>query len=263
VRSEPRQSRLRIGGLAMVTGCPDRVSGYCSAMPIVADLEWYEVLARLGLAALLGGAIGIERELDGQDAGFRTHLLLATGAALFGAISVGAFDRFIQPASETNVTIDLTRIASYVAAGVGFLGGGAILKSGGTVKGITTAASIWTVASIGLAAGLGFWSGAVAAGVIALVALAVLKPFSRWLHSRSVRSHAVIVEVRTDAGLAALVGEIEAAAGATVREMRIGRDDDKTQIDVELWSDMDPKIAESIFGRLADHDDVLALHLPH
>jgi putative Mg2+ transporter-C (MgtC) family protein len=146
-----------------------------------------EVVGRLLLAALLGGIIGIERELDGQDAGFRTHLLLALGAALFGAISVGAFTEFVD-GSTTNVQVDVTRVASYVAAGIGFIGGGAILKDRGRITGITTATSLWTGAAVGLAAGLGFWLGAVATAVIALAALRILKPLSKWLERRGTPS---------------------------------------------------------------------------
>jgi putative Mg2+ transporter-C (MgtC) family protein len=139
-----------------------------------------EIVGRLLLAALLGGILGIERELDGQDAGFRTHLLLALGAGLFGAISAGAFTDFVST-SATNVQVDVTRVASYVAAGIGFIGGGAILKHRGHITGITTATSLWTGAAVGLAAGLGFWVGAVATTVIALLALRALKPLSNWL----------------------------------------------------------------------------------
>src|SRR5579884_2809490 len=83
---------------------------------------------RLGAAALFGAVIGFEREVDGHDAGLRTHVLLALGSALFGALSVGAFGEFVAPRNATDLSIDPTRIASYVAAGVGFLGGGVILK---------------------------------------------------------------------------------------------------------------------------------------
>jgi putative Mg2+ transporter-C (MgtC) family protein len=144
-----------------------------------------EVVGRLVLAAILGGLLGAERELDGQDAGLRTHLLLALGAALFGAVSVGAFDGFVDDSGATNVRVDVTRVASYVAAGIGFIGGGTILKHRGTITGITTATSLWTTAAVGLAAGLGFWVGALATTVLALVALRALQPLSNWLQRRS------------------------------------------------------------------------------
>ncbi|HWL43529.1 MAG TPA: MgtC/SapB family protein [Ilumatobacter sp.] len=146
----------------------------------MAALEWYEVVGRLGLAALLGAVLGIEREFDGNFAGLRTHLLLTLGAALFTVVSVAGFDAFVATQASTNVTIDITRIAAYIAPGVGFIGGGAILKSDGRIRGLTTAASLWTAAAIGVAAGLGFWVGAVTATVIALIALEGLQPLSRW-----------------------------------------------------------------------------------
>lgn len=140
-----------------------------------------DVIVRLVVAALLGGALGAEREFDGQDAGLRTHLLLSLGAALFGAISVGAFADFAGDPNETNIRIDVTRVASYVAAGIGFIGGGTILKHRGTISGITTATSLWTTAAVGLAMGVGFWVGALTATALALVALRGLKPVSNWL----------------------------------------------------------------------------------
>jgi putative Mg2+ transporter-C (MgtC) family protein len=149
-----------------------------------------EVIARLVVAAVLGGLLGAERELDGQDAGLRTHLLLSLGASLFGVISVGAFSAFIVDPADANVRVDVTRIASYVAAGIGFIGGGAIVKYRGSVSGITTATSLWTTAAVGLAVGVGFWIAAVTATVLSLVALRGLKPLSNLLARHSQKSAA-------------------------------------------------------------------------
>lgn len=79
--------------------------------------------------------LGAERELDGHDAGVRTHALRALGAAAFGAISVGSFSEFVTSQGATNVQVDMTRISSYVVAGVGFLAGGTIIKHGRRVRG--------------------------------------------------------------------------------------------------------------------------------
>lgn len=144
-------------------------------------LEWYEVVGRIGLAALLGGVIGLEREFDGNFAGFRTHMLLTVGAALFAVVSVAGFDTLVTDRASTNVTVDVTRIAAYIAPGVGFIGGGAILKANQRIRGLTTAASLWTAAAVGVACGVGFWVGAVTATVIALIALEGLQPVSRWI----------------------------------------------------------------------------------
>lgn len=141
-----------------------------------ASLSEWQVIGRLAAATGLGALIGLEREIDGHDAGMRTHALLALGSGLFGVISVGGFADFIVARATTNVQVDVTRIASYVAAGVGFLGGGAILKQTHRVRGLTTAASLWACAAVGLAAGIGFYSAAVVATVAALVMLLLDTP---------------------------------------------------------------------------------------
>jgi putative Mg2+ transporter-C (MgtC) family protein len=102
-----------------------------------------ELLLRLLLAAVLGGAIGAERELNDQPAGLRTHMLLTIGACLFTLISAYGFGRGSDP----------SRLAAQIVTGIGFLGGGAIVRHGLTVKGVTTAASIWATASVGVATG--------------------------------------------------------------------------------------------------------------
>lgn len=145
-----------------------------------AQLEWYDTVGRLALAAALGGALGLEREFDGNFAGLRTHLLLTLGAALFSVVSIAGFDALVTTRADTNITVDVTRIAAYIAPGVGFIGGGAILKANGRIRGLTTAASLWTAAGIGVACGVGFWVGAVTATVIALIALEVMQPLSNW-----------------------------------------------------------------------------------
>jgi uncharacterized membrane protein YhiD involved in acid resistance len=142
-----------------------------SALISNAQPSFGDVLLRLVVAGLFGAAIGLERELDGHDAGIRTHALLAIGSALFGTISAGAFGAFLGPRATNDVSFDPSRVASYVAAGAGFLGAAVILRRGENVKGITTAASVWVAAAVGLAAGLGFWSGALIATVITSVLL--------------------------------------------------------------------------------------------
>lgn len=225
-----------------------------------AELEWYEVAARIGVAALLGGLIGLEREVEGHDAGFRTHLLLAVGAALFGAISVGAFDSFVTERANTNVQVDVTRVASYVAAGVGFIGGGAILKSFGVIRGITTAASLWTAAAVGLAAGVGFWTGALAATIAALIALAVLRPVSNRLNRMVGRRGALLVQVRRDASIADVVAELETVTGGSFKQIQIGQGEhsDAMEISVELWSRPRSESVHNFVEQIAAHPSVIS-----
>jgi putative Mg2+ transporter-C (MgtC) family protein len=126
-------------------------------MPV--DVGLWQMAGRLGLACLLGGLLGLERDVKGHEAGLRTHMLLSLGSAMFALVSVASFGDFID-ADASTVQVDPSRIASYVAAGVGFIGGGAILKHGGNVTGLTTAASLWVAAAIGVATGLGMWPAA-------------------------------------------------------------------------------------------------------
>lgn len=146
--------------------------------PQITDLE---LAARLGLALVLCGAIGLEREIRGQVAGLRTHVLVGMGAALFTLISAYGLSAFVQgnEAGGFVTTVDPTRIAAQIVAGIGFLGAGAIIRQGFTVRGLTTAAALWIVAAIGMAAGAGYYLGALltTGGVLlALVGLRKARP---------------------------------------------------------------------------------------
>lgn len=144
--------------------------------------EWMispvEVAARLLVTAVLCGLIGLERETRDQSAGFRTHIVLGLGAALFTLVSAYGFPEFTDAALESNgrgVQFDPTRIAAQIVTGVGFLGAGAIIRRGVNVRGLTTAASIWSAAAIGMAAGAGYYFGAVATTVVVLATLYLLR----------------------------------------------------------------------------------------
>ena len=112
------------------------------------SLGWGDIALRLLAGLLLAGAVGIEREVAGQPAGLRTHITVGLGAALFGILSVHGFDAYVAGRNTNNYQIDVTRVASQVVVGVGFLGAGAILKEGASIRGLTTAASLWAVAAI-------------------------------------------------------------------------------------------------------------------
>ena len=134
------------------------------------------VLARLALAVVLGGLIGLERETEGKPAGMRTHALVCLGSALFMLISIRSPEFF--PGAKT---VDPGRIAAGVVTGIGFLGAGTILRASGSVKGLTTAASIWAVAAIGLAVGVGYYITAVVATALALGVLHLPEGIARLL----------------------------------------------------------------------------------
>jgi putative Mg2+ transporter-C (MgtC) family protein len=139
-----------------------------------------ELVLRLVVAALLGGAVGLEREISDQPAGFRTHILVALGSCLFAVISAFGFEAFLgdQPAQ---VRFDPSRLAAQIVSGIGFLGAGAILRYGATVRGLTTAASLWVVAAIGVAVSLGAYLLAGVTTAITVVSLWGLKRVRRVL----------------------------------------------------------------------------------
>src|SRR6478672_2771654 len=154
------------------------------AAEALARILHLDLLARLALAIILGGAIGLERELKGKPAGLRTNILICMGATLLTDVSLsigvtGAGTRVGDPA----------RLAAQIVSGVGFLGAGTIMQSSGMVTGLTSAATIWVVAAIGIAVGSGNYVGAAGACALVTVVLAWLgrvehriKRFRRVVH---------------------------------------------------------------------------------
>ena len=136
-----------------------------------------EMLLRLAVSMLLGGAIGFERERDSQPAGLRTHMILILGSCLAMILSINI--------GIKNGT-DPTRMAAQVISGVGFLGAGAILRSGFNVKGLTTATTVWTTAIIGLAVGYGYYWVGVFTTVLVLVVLTLVSIFERKFIRRNI-----------------------------------------------------------------------------
>jgi len=128
-----------------------------------------EVLFRVFLAAILGGAVGFDRQLRRKPAGVRTHMLVAMGSALAVGVSV-----LVTEDIGGVGRADAVRVAAGVVTGVGFLGAGTILRSPEGVRGLTTAAGIWVTATIGIALGFGYYGIAVGSTVIAVVIIAFL-----------------------------------------------------------------------------------------
>ena len=137
-------------------------------MPV--DYVW-----RLLLAAGLGAAVGLEREYRQKPAGLRTNILIALGSAVFTVLSIGM----------TSGTGDSSRVAGQIVTGIGFLGGGAIMRNHDSVRGMTTAATIWVNASIGVAAGSGQYMLASFATALTLLVLVVLPPIESYFERRA------------------------------------------------------------------------------
>lgn len=172
-------------------------------------------IVRLGLAALLGGIIGFEREHSHRPAGFRTHILVAVGAALVMLTAVSMVDKFPD-------NIDVSRMPAQVVSGIGFLGAGTILREGFSVKGLTTAASLWAVSCIGLAVGSGFYTGALVGTVVIYVTLNALKK----VVVKGKAGKVLYIEVRDLASQVPKISDIIRRSGAVVHSMEILYDND-------------------------------------
>lgn len=134
-----------------------------------------EYIARLLLASLLGGIIGIEREVHGRAAGFRTHLLVSLGSCLFVVTSIHFYELFGNTSGIGPVGVDPARVAAQVVTGIGFLGAGAIMRDKASIRGLTTAACLWIAAAIGLACGIGLYFIAPFVTLLAVISLLLLK----------------------------------------------------------------------------------------
>jgi putative Mg2+ transporter-C (MgtC) family protein len=136
-----------------------------------------EYAVRLLLAMVAGGLVGIERELRGRQAGFRTNILVCVGSCLVMIVSISFASRQWPHEPGVNVNIDPARIAYGVMTGIGFLGAGTIVKHRVSVRGLTTAAAMWCVAAVGMAAGFGLYTLTLIATVLIVTALWVLDYF--------------------------------------------------------------------------------------
>jgi len=171
------------------------------------ELLWYETtsllgttLARLAFAAVLGGLIGLERQLRHKPAGLRTTMFLCLGAAMFTLLSK----------ELAGVPSDSARIAAQIIPGIGFIGAGSILHSRGSVTGLTTAATLFVVASVGMAVGGGLYLTAVFATILILVALAALGKLEAHFLLRTVLSSYQVTGPNVDSMLRELNRILEA-----------------------------------------------------
>ena len=136
------------------------------------------LVIRVLSSVLLGFAIGLEREMTNKYAGLRTNILVCLGACLFTIISIYGFPEVSVTGDELG-TRDTARVAAQVVTGIGFIGGGTVLRHGATVFGLTTAATLWVSASIGMACGAGIYGLAITATVLSILVLVSVRLFEK------------------------------------------------------------------------------------
>jgi putative Mg2+ transporter-C (MgtC) family protein len=221
----------------------------------VPTLSGWEVLLRLGAAALLGGAVGLERELRERQAGLRTHLLVSVGSALFTLVSAYGFHEFLVNGGNV-VRADPSRIAAQIVSGIGFLGAGAIIRQGLSVRGLTTAATLWLVAAIGMASGAGYYDAAIITTVGAIVTLWPLRILAFKLVNRfRAELRSLFVQMPPGETPAGVIAEVE-RAGARLESVAISQEGDRRS--VELVVEIPPELEPArIVASIADIEGVL------
>ncbi len=146
-------------------------------------MEYIDILIRILSALLLGFIIGLEREMTNKYAGLRTNILVCLGACIFTIISIYGFPTFADGdnviVSQATGVRDTARIAAQVVTGIGFIGGGTVLRHGANVFGLTTAATLWVAASIGMACGAGMYSVAIIGTILSIITLVSVRVFEK------------------------------------------------------------------------------------
>src|SRR6267142_1214680 len=213
----------------------------------IIDMFRLELMLQVGLATILGGAIGMERELGGKPAGLRTNILICIGSVLYTHLSLAmlaASCGALPPGTDT------TRVAAQIVTGGGFIGAGPILHARGAVVGLTSAATIWVVAAIGVALGSGYYLEGIATTLVVLAVLAGLGRVEKLVQRQSMRS---TITIHAHPGLTVLedLETLVRRAGLEVSTVS------SRQENVDLVIDLD------IRGSKRLHDQVMVTLLHH
>jgi putative Mg2+ transporter-C (MgtC) family protein len=234
---------------------PKKVLSLQLASSSLPTLNWDESLLRLALAAVLGGLIGVERELREREAGLRTHLLVALGSALFTIVGAYGFHDFLNSGASV-VRADPTRIAAQIVTGIGFLGAGAIIRQGLSVRGLTTAATLWVVAAVGVAAGAGYYSVAVITTALVLIALYPLRIMAYRVISRfQPEDGRLLVSLPAGEPPGRIVDEVE-RLGARISSLDVMQEGDRRRLELDVVLSRDTPIPRLV-SHVADLEGVV------
>jgi putative Mg2+ transporter-C (MgtC) family protein len=185
-----------------------------------------EITLKLLLAVALGGLIGIERESSQKPAGFRTNILICTGAAMMMILSGLIFQK-----NEENLG-DLTRIAAGVITGIGFIGAGTIIQARGSVVGLTTAATLWAVAGLGLVIGAGFYWIAILFTTIIILTLVIFRQIEGQYLKKSLYRYRLKTKHSKD--LLINIKKLALHEGLKLRDLSLKREEDLTIINLSF-----------------------------
>ena len=230
--------------------CDRRVEHFLVSIGLPASLVAALKLATVGrlmLAGLLGGLVGLERELKAKPAGLRTTLLICVGSAMFTQLSLQI--ALLAAGGDNGFRGDPARLAAQIIPGIGFIGAGAILHGRGRVTGLTTAATLWVVTAIGIAVGAGAYVEAIVTTALVLGTLALLGRFERMIGAR-----------RTHRRYTAAVDPTSDAFDRLLERFR----DEKLEVKVEQVEKAGDHVEVTfrVIGHSGDHDRLLK-HLMH
>ena len=215
--------------------------------------DW-EMLMRLLLAAVLGGIVGIERGSGDRPAGFRTHILVCAGAALFMLVSMYGYDYYDLHGEEFPRNRDSSRIAAQVVSGIGFLGAGMIFMRHRTLTGLTTAAGIWTTAGIGMAVGCGLYAVSLFSTALVVLTQLMLHRDYRWTRAPGCTA----VCLRTQPGPSGLRQALAALDEMQVQVINLEASHKRSGVHYELFVRLPPGLAQERLGaQLAALEEVI------
>jgi putative Mg2+ transporter-C (MgtC) family protein len=212
-----------------------------------------EVALKLGYALLMGGFLGMEREVHKKVAGLRTHMIVCLSSALLMVLSTDV-------ATDMGLGGDPTRIAAGVMTGIGFLGAGTIIKHGATVHGLTTAASIWTSAAVGLAVGAGYYLASALVVLLTLFTLLLVQRADEYLRIHRRRAH-MMIYLTSVPGIITRVREAFDDMGLEVGEYSVSKNTPERGqmiLEAQLY-DTGGMARSRVAERLLELDDVLGV----
>ena len=223
----------------------------------IPSLTWEEELVRVAVAAALGGAVGLERELREREAGFRTHMLVSVGSALFTLVSAYGFHEFLVGGGNV-IRADPTRIAAQIVTWIGFLGAGAIIRQGFSVRGLTTAATLWVVAAIGMASGAGYYSAAVITTALVLISLWPLRILAfRTMRRFRPETERLLVQLPAGESPSPVIERLE-ALGGSLQSLEVGHEADRRTVLIDVT--LPPKAdTPAIVADLSELEHVLEI----
>lgn len=197
------------------------------------------LLIKLGIAALLGLLLGIEREVKHKPVGMKTSVVISVAACLLTIVSIESSYRYAEPYIRP---MDPLRLAAQIVSGIGFLGAGVILRrTNEVISGLTTAAIIWAAAGIGIAVGAGFYTEATVGVILVLIAVQVIPWLMEWILPRKMQQKQIRMKIRLrhDGDLTKLLKELKALK-VTVKNVRV-KDTENESKNMNLEAMIDKK----------------------